>query len=375
MTTLLSRRTLFGAGGATMLALASSPPRALATAPPSIADPFSPPAGTAFLARNENPFGPSPRALAAIADMASRGCYYANGGETRLAAMIAERHGLTPAHVLIGSGSTEVLNCATMALAGSEGHILVPDLFFDPPVRYAEGKGAKVVRVPLAADMGIDLPAMAAAVSPETRLVHICNPNNPTGMLLPAAALRSFLAKVGPRTVVLVDEAYHELTPDPAANGLVDRVRAGDNVIVARTFSKIYGLAGLRVGYALARPELIERLRPWSMSVGGNTAGLAAAIATYDDPAFLASSRAQILEARALIEAAVKSAGLASLPSATNFVYVKVPDAELVQKRLAAQNIVIRGPYGKWTQWSRVSTGRIEDVKRYAAALPAAVGA
>jgi len=374
----VSRRSLFNiAGGTAALALTARPARALSGNAPTIApasDVFAPPSGIAFLARNENPYGPSPMAQSAIADLASSGCYYANGGEQRLAAMIAERHGLTPDHVLIGSGSTEVLNCATMALT-TDGHILAADLFFDPPVVYAERKGVKVVRVPLSADMGMDLNAMAAAVTPETRLVHICNPNNPTGILIPPADLRAFANRVSSRAIVLVDEAYNELTDDPAASSLVDRVRAGDNVIVARTFSKIYGMAGLRVGYALAKPDIIAKLKPWSMSVGGNTAGLAAAIASYQDDAFLQMSKARILEARGLINEAVARAGLSALPSATNFVFVKVADAEAVRKGLEARRIIIRGPYGKWTGWSRVSTGRIEDVKRYAQALPEVVGA
>jgi histidinol-phosphate aminotransferase len=374
MTAAVSRRTLFGIGGGATLALASAPARALAPPPPPPADPFAPPEGVAFLARNENPYGPSPRAKQAVADLCGSGCYYASGGEDRLAAMIAEANGLTPDHVLIGAGSSEVLNCATMGLTGG-GHILSADLTFDPPVRYAEAKGVAVKRVPLAPDMQVDLAAMQAAVGPDTRLVHICNPNNPTGLLLPNAALRSFAAAVSPKAIVLVDEAYNELTADPAGESLVDRVRAGDNLIVARTFSKIYGLAGMRVGYALARPDIIARMRPWSMSVGGNTGGLAAAIATYPDVAFLGYSKGRILEAREMIEAAAKSAGLPTLKSATNFVYVKVPDAAAVQKRLEAKGILIRGPYGKWTQWSRVSCGKIEDVARYAAALPEAARA
>lgn len=374
MTAAVSRRTIFAIGGGATLALASAPVRAVAPPPSPPADPFAPPSGVAFLARNENPYGPSPRARQAIADLSGSGCYYASGGEDRLAAMIAEANGLTPDHVLIGAGSSEVLNCATMGLTAG-GHILSADLTFDPPVRYAEAKGVAVKRVPLAADMQVDLAAMQAAVGPDTKLVHICNPNNPTGLLLPNAALRRFAAAVSPKAIVLVDEAYNELTADPAGESLVDRVRAGDNLVVARTFSKIYGLAGMRVGYALARPDIIARMRPWSMSVGGNTGGLAAAIASYPDSAFLAYSRGRILEAREMIEAAAKSAGLPVLKSATNFVYVKVPDADAVQKRLEAKGILIRGPYGKWTQWSRVSCGRIEDVARYAAALPEAARA
>jgi histidinol-phosphate aminotransferase len=366
----VSRRSLFGIAGSTAaLALAPTAARAATTTKP----PFAPAPGTAMLMRNENPYGPSPAALKAIAEHAARGCYYANGGEQALAAAIAQRHGLTPAHILIGAGSNEVLNCATMAL-GQKGGIVASDLTFDPPLRYAEGKGVPITRVPLKPDMSQDLSRLAASVTPDTSAVHLCNPNNPTGRLIPASDVRALAAALPAHVTLILDEAYNELTPDPAANTLIDRVKAGDNIIIARTFSKIYGLAGLRIGYAIARPDIIAKLKPWSMSVGNSTAGLAAAMATYDDADFLAYSRAKIIEARQMLTEAATKAGLETLPSATNFVYVKVPDADRLQKAMEAKNILIRNSYGpKWTQWSRVSCGKLEDVARYAEALPTLV--
>ena len=377
MTIELSRRHLFAASGAGAAALAL--PAAAAPSPPTPAPaalpiPFAPKPGIAQLSRNENPYGPAPSALRAIHDHAASGCYYAHAGEAKLIAMIAERHGLTPAHVMTGAGSAEVLNCA-IAAHGAGGEALGADLTFDPPLQWAEGKGVTVKRVPLAADMGVDLPAMAAAVGPQTRVVHVCNPNNPTGLLLSPAAVRRFADEVMPRAVLVMDEAYNELTDDPAANSLVDRVRAGDNLIVARTFSKVYGMAGLRVGYALGRPDLIARMRPWSMNFGGNTAGIAAAIASYADEAYIRTSRERIFEARAILQEATRKAGLETLPTAGNFLFVKVPDADRLQAAMEKQGILIRGAYGPWKQWSRVSCGRIEDVKRYAAALPQALSA
>jgi len=144
-------------------------------------------------------------------------------------------------------------------------------------------------------------------------------------------------------------------------------------VIVCRTFSKIYGMAGMRVGYAITSEANAERIRQGLMSFGGNVSGLAAAIASYNDTAFLDSSRAAVAEGRQMIMAAVKAAGLTALPSQTNFVYVKVPDADKVRKAMAERNVLIRGAYGDWTQYSRVSCGRIEDVKRYCDALPGVV--
>jgi len=333
---------------------------------------FGPAPGTALLARNENPYGPAPSAMKAIADTAKMGCYYANSGVQKLAAMIAERHGLTPDHVLIGSGSTEVLSAIAL-IYGAKGQIVTPDLFWDTTVVYAERKGAKVVRVPLKADMSVDLDGIAAAVTPGTAMVQICNPNNPTGMVFDGATMRKFVKTVGARTTVLIDEAYNELTNNPDDASVIDLVKAGENVIVARTFSKIYGMAGLRVGYALGNPEVIKQAQGYLMSFGGNTAGLAAAIASYNDTAFTSFSKAHIVEAREMIFDAVKTAGLTALPSQTNFVYVKVPDADALRKSMADKGVLIRGSYGKWKQWSRVSTGKIEDVKRYASVLPSAV--
>jgi len=201
-------------------------------------------------------------------------------------------------------------------------------------------------------------------------LVQICNPNNPTGILIPSAALRSFAAKVTPQATLLVDEAYNELTDRPEDNSLIDLVRAGADVIVCRTFSKIYGMAGMRVGYAITSEANAQRIKSHLMSFGGNLSGLAAAIASYNDTPFLDQSRAAVLEGRAMILDAVAKAGMTALPSQTNFVFVQVPDANALRDAMAERGIAIRGAYGRWSGYSRVSTGKLEDVTRYAAALP-----
>ena len=191
-----------------------------------------------------------------------------------------------------------------------------------------------------------------------------------TGMLVDAAGLRALAARVTPSATLLVDEAYNELADDPAGKSVVDLVRMGHDVIVCRTFSKIYGMAGMRVGYALTSEENAQRIRGHMMSFGGNTCGLAAAIASYDDTGFLDASRAAILEGRQMILDAAARSGCTALPSQTNFVYIEVPDADAVQAAMEQRGILIRPAYGQWTQYSRVSTGKIEDVARYAAALP-----
>ncbi|MEM6858410.1 MAG: histidinol-phosphate transaminase [Pseudomonadota bacterium] len=370
------RNFLAGAGLATGLgALPLNTASAMSTAAAPQSD-FGPVNGQALLSRNENPYGPAPSAIKAIAENAKMGCYYTDRALMRLHEMIAERHNVDMKQVVVGSGSTEILCAISLAWGrGPEGRaILCPDLFWDTTVKYGERQGVKSIRVPLASDMGVDLAGLEAALTDEVSLIQICNPNNPTGVLIPAADLRAFASKTASKATLLVDEAYNELTDTPDDNTMIDLVRAGQDVIVCRTFSKIYGMAGLRVGYAITSEANAERIRSHMMSFGGNLGGVAAALGCYDDFAFLEKSRAMVLEGREMIMDAVSKSGLSALPSQTNFVYVEVPDADAVQAGMKERGISIRGAYGKWTQYSRVSTGMIADVERYAKALPEVIG-
>lgn len=338
-------------------------------APPSPLPPnlFGPQPGVALLSRNENPYGPSPKVMPAVAEATGQGAYYAD--TAYLQSMIAEKNGIAPGQVALSTGSGEALAAVAMAW-GAEGVLVVPSLFWETTVIYAEQKGAKVKRIPLTEGWDIDLEAMEAAVDDSVSLVHLCNPNNPTGKLLDPVALKGFCERVSKKCTVIVDEAYNELTDDPAANTVMDLVRAGENVIVARTFSKIYGMAGMRIGYMMANEENAAKITSYVMSWMG-APQVAAAVAAYNDEGFLAMSKSKVAEARGMVFEAVKSAGLTALPSQTNFVYVKVPDAKTLQKAMADKQIMIRGPYGDLTEWSRVSMGRIEDVEKYCTALTA----
>src|SRR5438270_7054000 len=327
----LSRRSLLGAASAgTAVALAGVPSVAAEKAPPL----FGPAPGTAWLTYNENPYGPSPRAIAAMADAASKGCYYADDASERLRRMIAERFGLTPDHVVVGNGSTEVLSAAALDW-GRRGPIVCPELFFDDPLHVAERHGARLIRVPLRPDMSVDLEAMAAAAANKAAMVYLCNPNNPTAMLIQPDALRAFANRLPPATTLLVDEAYNELTDHPQANSMLDLVKGGHNVIVSRTFSKIYGLAGLRVGYVMTTPQNAHRIEGNIMTIDLSTSALAAAIASLNDEAFMAFSKNRILEGRGMILEAASKAGADVLPSQANFVFVRVADANAVKARMA----------------------------------------
>ena len=333
---------------------------------------YGPKVGVAKLDANENPYGPSPGALIAMNEAGAKSAYYVGESVRRLKAMIAERHGLTPEHIGLSAGSSGVLTYLAVA-ASKSGKILGPDLFWDTTVQGAVRQGGELKRLPKTADLNIDLDAMYAAIDDSISLVHITNPNNPTGLVLDAKALTEFCIKASKKVTVLIDEAYNELTEKPEFNSMVPLIKQGHDVVVARTFSKIYGLAGMRVGYLIATPERVELANRFGLGdYAMNQAGVAAAIASYDDETFLSYSKSKIIEARDMILTAVKASGLRFLPSEANFVFVDLADrnAETFRALMASRNVLIRGVYRDYTQWSRVSMGMIPDVEKYVAALP-----
>jgi histidinol-phosphate aminotransferase len=337
---------------------------------------YGPAAGIAKLNANENPYGPSPNAMKAIMQASSKGAYYASEPYQFLVDMIAERNGLSNTQVSLSSGSSGVLTYAAMA-SSTKGQILGPDLFWDTTATAPQKMGGEEIkRIAKTADLSIDLDALYAAIDDKVAMVQVTNPNNPTGSLLDARKLRDFCIKASKKVLVLVDEAYNEMTDMPDTNSMVSLVREGHNVVVAKTFSKIYGLAGMRVGYLLASEQNTNNINRFSL--GGyamNQAGLAAAIASYNDEAFLKMSKSKIVEGREMVLDAVKANGLFALPSSTNFVFVDLGkgNAEIFRQKMAEQNVLIRGIYRDYNSWSRVSMGMIPDVEKYVSALPRAL--
>lgn len=334
---------------------------------------YGPAPGVAKLNANENPYGPSAKALDAIEQASRSGAYYARESAMALRAMIAERNGVDPEYVTLSSGSSGVL-AATAIDAAQRGNILGPDLFWDTTSMAVERQGiAEIVRLPKHPGLAIDLDAMYAAIDDSISMVQVVNPNNPTGMLIDPGAMRAFCIKASKKATVLVDEAYNEVTDAPEANTMVDLVRAGHDIIVARTFSKIYGLAGMRIGYIIASPEKIESIGKYGIgSYGLNQAGLAAAIASYEDTAFMDASRSKIREGREMVYAALKENGLSGLPSQTNFIFADLGsiNAQAFREAMEKENVLIRGIYRDYTNWSRVSMGKLEHVQMYVDALP-----
>ncbi|MEM7281398.1 MAG: histidinol-phosphate transaminase, partial [Pseudomonadota bacterium] len=206
-------------------------------------------------------------------------------------------------------------------------------------------------------------------VTPSTRLIYLVNPNNPTGMALNADDLRSFCQTVSKQATVLVDEAYNELTDNPAKETMMDLVRNNENVMVSRTFSKVFGLAGMRVGYTMAPASLAQRLKQTVMS-WPNSIGVAAAVASFKDAEFLEFSRKKIAQGRKIAIDAFRQRGIDPLPSKTNFVYADIKqDANQFARRMRDQGVHIASAYSGYPNYSRVSMGRLEDLERFAEVL------
>lgn len=367
----ISRRLFLGgaAAGSGLLATGAT---ASSTAAAKSVPAYGPAEQVAKLDSNENPYGPSPLAIREALEATRRGAYYVTESVHALKAMIAERHRVSPEQISISNGSSAVLTFIATA-AGQRGNILTPDLFWDSTVRRGTRQSGEIVRLPRNESLAIDLDAMYAAIDENISLVHVTNPNNPTGLLLDGETLRSFCRRASQKATVLVDEAYNELTSDPERFSMVDLVRTGHNVIVARTFSKIYGMAGMRVGYAIASPENTALINAYALGdYTLNQAGIAAAVASYNDLDFLEMSRAKIVEAREMIEDGLGANGLSALPSAANFLFVDLGDldADVFREKMAARNVLVRGVYRDYRQFSRVSMGRLEHVRMYVDALP-----
>lgn len=337
-----------------------------ANAVPSLAQ-YVIPDGQVRLVFNENPYGPSPNALAAVKDVLALSAYYPDSPtdypmRDKIFDAISSKHQLSHDNLFVSSGSNEGLQAALMAY-GREGAVLTPALTYNDHLGYAERLGVSIVRVPLRDDLQVDLEAMAARVDESISVVYLANPNNPTGVPIDADQLRAFCKKVGSKALVIVDEAYNELTPTPSASSMVDLVRAGGNVLVMRTFSKIFGMAGMRIGYGMARPDIVERVSKHVMA-WPNGVGLTAAYHSYIDDEFIAFSRKKVSEGRAMVNQTFRDVGITPVPSVTNFVFADIGrDAKAFRRAMANEGVLINGGYVGYQNYVRVSMGKLEDLQ------------
>jgi histidinol-phosphate aminotransferase len=305
-------------------------------------------AGLLELGSNENAWGPSPAAVDAFARSAGLLHRYPDplGGELR--ARLAAHLGLAPAQVLLGNGSHELLMQVAQVFAGPGAGVVASEFGFAVYAIAAQAAGAPFLAAPaFAADApmprGHDLDALADAIGPDTRVVFLANPNNPTGTWFPTAALEAFLRRVGPERLVVVDEAYLEYVTDPALRSAVELLDAHPNLLVTRTFSKAHGLAALRVGYACGHPDLLAILERVRESFNVNGPALAAAAAALDDGAHVAAVREATMREREPLAVALHELGLRVAPSQANCLLLDLgADASAVEAGLLRRDVVPR---------------------------------
>ncbi|MHC1768407.1 MAG: histidinol-phosphate transaminase [Verrucomicrobiia bacterium] len=321
------------------------------------------------VASNENPLGPSPRALSALREMLSQLHLYPDGNAFYLKAKLAEKLGVTPAHLILGNGSNEVIELIGHALLAPRAEVVVSQFCFAVYPIVTHLFGGKLVTVP-AVRYGHDLTAMLAAVTPETKVMFVANPNNPTGTVAERDALARLVDKLPPHVLLALDEAYIEFLDDPL--DLLPLVRSGSkpHLLLMRTFSKIYGLAGLRIGYGIGVPETIAALEKIRQPFNINAAAQAAALAALDDKEHMNRTRANNTVGLRQFESAFKQMGLEYVPSAANFILVRVGKGLEVFNRMQAMGVIVR-PMGGYQlpEWVRISIGTPEENDRSLLAL------
>ncbi len=311
---------------------------------------------------NENPLGPSEAALEALMQAARLGGRYQYEETQALAEVIAEQEGLDSGHVLPYPGSSLGLHHAVLAFTSPERGLVTADPGYEAPQRAAEFVGAPVARVALKGEGAEhDVEAMLQA-DPRPGLYYVCNPNNPTGTVTPRAQIKALVENKPEGSVVLIDEAYIHFSDEPRST---DFVTAGKDVIVLRTFSKIYGMAGLRAGFAMARPDLLARMRPYLSGALPATAMVAARASLLDKE--LVPTRKRInREIRDEVIAFLRRRGFRVTPSVSNkFMVDSGRPAREVIRALAERKIYIGRPWSSWPTWTRISVGTREEMEKF----------
>lgn len=321
------------------------------------------------LASNENPLGMPASARAAIEAALGELGRYPDSNGFELKSALSRKLDVPADWITLGNGSNDILEAAAaVMLAPGRSCVYAQHSFAVYPLA-TQARGARAIVVP-AREFGHDLEAMLAAIEPDTRLVFVANPNNPTGTFIGADAMAEFLDRLPRQVVVVLDEAYNEYLPQKLRHPSVEWVRRFPNLLLSRSFSKAYGLAGLRVGYGVAQPELTDLLNRVRQPFNCNSLAQAAAVAALADEAFVARSVAVNTEGMAQVTAAFDILGLRYLPSFGNFVLVQVGDGARVYQGLLKRGVIVRpvGNYGL-PQWLRVTIGLAEENDRFIAAL------
>ncbi|MCX2742990.1 histidinol-phosphate transaminase [Mangrovivirga sp. M17] len=330
--------------------------------------------GIIRLSSNENAYGPSKVVRKAVIDSFDDGCRYPWAYIKKLSEKIAEKEGVTPDHLVITGGSTEGLKATGAVYGMYGGEILAPKPTFLAMMDYSKLFGGRVNWVDVDQNMGIDLDQMKKRINPRTNLIFLCNPNNPTSTLLPSGKLRQFCEEVSEDTIIFSDEAYYDFIEEENYPSMVELVKEDKNVIVSRTFSKVYGLAGFRIGYLIARPDIASRLREHLMAFT-NVPAIKAAEAAIEDQDFYQLSLDKNREAKTMIYKTLDDLGLEYVNSHTNFVFFKSGrHIDELGKQFIDKGILIGRPFPPFYDWCRISTGKIEDTKKFCDELKSVLG-
>ncbi|MGD0251284.1 MAG: histidinol-phosphate transaminase [Verrucomicrobiota bacterium] len=337
-----------------------------------------PAAGIIKLASNENPFGPSPLALAAMQKALAGVNLYPDGNAFYLKQKLAAKLGVEPANLILGNGSNEIIEFAGHALLGGGGATAIPDVvvsqycFAVYPI-VTKLFGANLITVP-AKNYGHDLPAMLKAITPRTRIVFVANPNNPTGTRAPREEVIRFINEVPDDVLLVMDEAYIDFLNDPVDLSPLVHQNIRPNLILMRTFSKIYGLAGLRIGYGIGNPAFVAALEKIRQPFNLNLLAQTAALAALDDAEHVRKTRQNNFAGLEFFERAFRDLKLEFIPSAANFILVRVGNGQKIFEAIQKQGVIVR-PMGDYQlpEWIRISIGTPQENERCLAALKTAL--
>jgi histidinol-phosphate aminotransferase len=325
--------------------------------------------GIIKLASNENPFGPSPAAMAAMEKALGHVNLYPDGNAFYLKEKLAAHVGVEPANLILGNGSNEIIEFLGHALLGPGAEVVVSQYCFAIYPIVTRMFGAKLVTVP-ARQYGHDLPAMLRAITPQTRIMFVANPNNPTGTIAERAELVDLINNIPPHVLLVMDEAYIEFLEDVVDFLPFVRRNLKPNLILMRTFSKIYGLAGLRVGYGVGTTELISALEKIRQPFNINTMAQVAALAALDDTEHVQRTRSNNFAGRGYLEGELRKLGLSFVPSFANFILVKVGDGQKTFLDLQNLGVIVRPMAGyQLPEFVRISIGTSAENTRCIEAL------
>lgn len=324
-----------------------------------------------ILRANENPYGPPPKAAKAFQDEVFTGNRYSWKTLTDLKKTIAKNEGINPDQILMGPGSSDLLEKVAMVLFQNGGNVISADPSYMSLIVVTKAVGGNWKSYKLLEDSQHDLDAMEAGIDEDTKLIYICNPNNPTGSITDAKKLREFCSRVSEKVPVFVDEAYIELSKNGIKDSMNSLIAEGKNVIVARTFSKIHGMAGLRIGYVIGKKETLESISEITRGGMGITGpSIAAASASLENTDFLDVCKTKISEARDYTISYLTENNFSFLPSETNFIIFEIPmEGKEFLKQIYAKKVAVRS-FKFWDKnWCRVSIGTMDEMKIFTQAI------